>query len=184
MFPWLPFCLFCVSSLSMWIFKTSHPVGAMAWPFVPWCTTSSPRPLTTTPWAPATAGTTLRWPSTLQSEYTHERHVHVLETCALTTSFWMSLSFYCTRASIKFFGGNHFRFCWDRPGKCEDHREKNNGRSPCRPSSPSGLEDTDIVTQPRLPWSEHMMKIKQLKPVIMVVFSVTYTFSHHSLISL
>lgn len=67
MFIFLRHCLSVC--LSTWTFRTSHPAGATGWRFVPWCTVSSPTPLTTTPWAPAIAGKTLRWPSTLQSEY-------------------------------------------------------------------------------------------------------------------
>lgn len=48
---------------SMWTSRTSPRVGVTGWPSVPWCTTSSLRPLTMGSSARRTGARTLRWPS-------------------------------------------------------------------------------------------------------------------------
>ena len=53
---------------SMWTSRTSPQVGVMGWPSVPWCTTSSLRPLTMGSSAHRIGARTLRWPSHLPSK--------------------------------------------------------------------------------------------------------------------
>lgn len=48
---------------STWTSRTSPRVGVMGWLSVPWCTTSSLRPLTTGSSARRTGARTSRWPS-------------------------------------------------------------------------------------------------------------------------